>query len=61
LIEFATATGWLIPLPLQEHLRPIASRAAPKDADVGEGGMMLGGTGIAEVRLTGCLFDVVMI
>ena len=35
---------------MPEHLRPIASKSR-LDADVGEGGMMLAGTGIAEVSL----------
>jgi hypothetical protein len=36
---------------LPEHLRAVAPRGPKLDADVGEGGVMLAGTGIAEVAL----------
>lgn len=45
----AAAKARLYELP--EHLRAVAPRGPKLDADVGEGGMMLAGTGISEVAL----------
>ena len=45
----AAAKARLYELP--EHLKAVAPRGPKLDADVGEGGMMLAGTGISEVAL----------